>query len=211
MRPSPAATVAERTTASVERSLRIRPSTRCEMNGSTIAIRPWSASSPTARAHASRVGAVAASSGSMRSSILPPWNPASAIAAASYAVNRSSISNVGAGESTAVHGPDDDLAVERAHAAAGPRGCPACRARRRRPGRARAVARRSSSSHRSAMAIGASPARSAPRAGWSAATSMSRPFEPLSPSGRRRSSASRAIAARVVDADLRPGRARSWS
>ena len=48
VRPSPAATVAERTTASVDRSLRTRPSTRWEMNGSTIAIRRWSARAPTA-------------------------------------------------------------------------------------------------------------------------------------------------------------------
>ncbi len=56
---------------------------RWEMNGSTIAIRPWPASALTARPHASRVTTVAGSSGSMRVSILPPSNPASAIAAAS--------------------------------------------------------------------------------------------------------------------------------
>ena len=81
--PSPAETVIARTIASAVSSLRTRPSTRWEMNGSTIAIRPWSARSLTACAQASSVATVAGSSGSMRVSILPPSKPASAIAAAS--------------------------------------------------------------------------------------------------------------------------------
>ncbi len=80
--PSPAATPIARTTASAERSLRTRPSTRWEMNGSTIAIRASAASVLTAFAQAWRVRAVSRSEGSMRSSILPPEKPALARAAA---------------------------------------------------------------------------------------------------------------------------------
>ena len=83
MVPSPAATVMARIIASAVSSLRIRPSTRCEMNGSTMAISRCPARSLTASAQASRVGAVAWSSGSMRSSILPPSKPAAAMLAAS--------------------------------------------------------------------------------------------------------------------------------
>jgi hypothetical protein len=81
--PRPEATAMARIIASGDRSLRTRPSTRCEMNGSIIATRRREARSETAWAQACRVAAVAASSGSMRSSILPPSNPARAIDAAS--------------------------------------------------------------------------------------------------------------------------------
>ncbi len=83
MVPSADATATDLMTASGDRSLRTRPSTRWQMNGSTMAIRPRAASSLTACAHDSIVAAVAGSSGSMRNSILPPSNPIRAIAAAS--------------------------------------------------------------------------------------------------------------------------------
>jgi len=69
--------------ASGDRSLRTRPSTRCEMNGSIIAISRRSARSDTACAQACRMPAVAGSPGSMRGSILPPSNPIRAMAGAS--------------------------------------------------------------------------------------------------------------------------------
>jgi L-fucose isomerase-like protein len=81
--PRPEATVMARIIASGDRSLRIRPSTRCEMNGSIIANSRRPARSDTACAQACRVAAVAGSSASMRSSILPPSNPIRATAAAS--------------------------------------------------------------------------------------------------------------------------------
>ncbi len=69
--------------ASGDRSLRTRPSTRCEMNGSIIATSRRAARSDTACAQACSVAAVAGSSGSMRSSILPASNPIRAMAGAS--------------------------------------------------------------------------------------------------------------------------------
>ena len=81
--PSPAAIATDRTTASVDRSLRTRPSTRRDRNGSTIAISPCPASSLTARPQASRVATVPGSSRSIRQSILPPSKPAAATESAS--------------------------------------------------------------------------------------------------------------------------------
>ena len=71
----PAATVMARMLASAPRSIRTRPSTRWEMNGSTIASSLLEASSLTARPQASTVATVLGSSGSIRSSILPPSKP----------------------------------------------------------------------------------------------------------------------------------------
>ncbi len=58
------------------------------------------------------------------------------------------------------------------------------------PGRDSATHRRSSRSARSAMASGRSPVPSAPRAGWSAATIISRPLSPISGRRARRAAAS---------------------
>ncbi len=69
--------------ASDDRSLRTRPSTRWQTNGSTMAISRRPASSFTAPAQAWMAAAVAGSSGSMRSSILPPSKPMASMAAAS--------------------------------------------------------------------------------------------------------------------------------
>ncbi len=52
------------------------------------------------------------------------------------------------------------------------------------PGRPSAVTSRSSRPRRSAIAIGSLPERSAPRAGWSAATRNSVPRSEISRSGR---------------------------
>jgi hypothetical protein len=79
----PAATVMARMVASAPRSIRTRPSTRWAMNGSTMASSRCAARSLTARPQASTVATVLGSSGSMRSSILPPSNPAAARLAAS--------------------------------------------------------------------------------------------------------------------------------
>ena len=79
----PAATVMARMVASTPRSIRTRPSTRWEMNGSTMAISRCAASSLTARPQASTVATVLGSSGSIRSSILPPSKPSLARLAAS--------------------------------------------------------------------------------------------------------------------------------
>ena len=81
--PRPAAIALARTMASAVSSLRTRPSTRWEMNGSTMAISRCRARSLTASAHDSSVATVAGSFGSMRVSILPPSKPASAMACAS--------------------------------------------------------------------------------------------------------------------------------
>src|SRR5690606_32546640 len=62
------------------------------------------------------------------------------------------------------------------------------------PGRSRATSRRSSSSPRSAIAIGSRPAPSAPRAGWSAAITSNLPEGPTKLSGRTRRAAASAIA-----------------
>ena len=82
------------------------------MNGSTIAISCASASSLTASAQASSVGAVAASSGSMRSSILPPWKPRRAdrvgVVAGEAVVDLEGC----AGQAAAVHRADHDLVLE---------------------------------------------------------------------------------------------------
>jgi len=72
--PRPEATAMARIIASGDRSLRIRPSTRWEMNGSIIATSRRAARSDTACAQACSVAEVARSSGSMRRSILPPSN-----------------------------------------------------------------------------------------------------------------------------------------
>ena len=80
---SPEAMILALTIASGDRSLLTRPSTRWVMNGSTMAMSLRPARSDTARAHASNVAAVAGSSGSIRSSILPPSKPIRVIAAAS--------------------------------------------------------------------------------------------------------------------------------
>jgi hypothetical protein len=81
--PRPEATAMARIIASGDRSLRTRPSTRCEMNGSIIATSRRAARSDTACAQACSVAAVATSSGSIRSSILPPSNAIRAMAGAS--------------------------------------------------------------------------------------------------------------------------------
>ena len=81
--PSPAAIALTRTMASAVSSLRTRPSTRWERNGSIMASSRCRARSLIASADDSSVATVAGSFGSMRVSILPPSNPASAIACAS--------------------------------------------------------------------------------------------------------------------------------
>ena len=81
--PRPEATAMARIMASGDRSLRTRPSTRWQMNGSIIATSRRAARSEMACAQACSVAAVAWSPGSIRNSILPASNPIRAIAPAS--------------------------------------------------------------------------------------------------------------------------------
>ena len=176
----------DRITASADRSLRTRPSTRWEMNGSTIAIRPRAASSVTAWAQACRVAAVAGSPGSMRSSILPPSRPICAIDGGVVAGEPVVDLEHGPGQAAPVHRADDDLARPARRAAAGPRGCPRCPARRpRRAGPAPRTAAPAARPGRPWPSAGRRR-RSAPRAGWSAAMMNSWPSPPSRDARRSR-------------------------
>ena len=150
--------------ASGDRSLRTRPSTRWAMNGSTMAMSLRPARSDTACAHACMVSAVAGSSGSIRSSILPPSNPIRATAAASYPVNRSSTSKTVSArpprfiEPMTIFPSSAPSSSRSSSTSAVPSTPPT-------PGRSSATQSRSSRSARSAMASRLRPARSDPRAG----------------------------------------------
>ena len=183
--PRPEATAMARIMASGDRSLRTRPSTRWQMNGSIMAISRREARSDTACAQACRVAAVARSSGSMRSSILPPSNPIRATAAASYPVNRSSISKTVSARPPRFIEPSTTLpssapSSSRSSSTSAEPSTPST------PGRASATQSRSSRLVRSAMAVISRPARSVPRAGWSAAISTSVPPGPRNDSARGR-------------------------
>src|SRR5690242_5339985 len=182
-----------RTMASAVSSLRTRPSTRWEMNGSIIAISRCRARSLMASALAWSVATVAGSSGSMRVSILPPSKPASAIDCASYPVNRSSISKTVPARPPRFIEPMTTLSSS-APSSSRSSTMSAVPSTPSTPGLDRASDIRSSRSARSAMAIGRSPARSAPRAGWSAAMMKSWLSSPSSDVRRRRPAAASAMA-----------------
>ena len=133
-----------------------------------MAISPCAARSLTAWAQDSMVTAVAGSSGSIRKSILPPSNPIRAIAAASYPVNRSSISKTVPARPPRFIEPMTTLSSSTPSSSRSSM-MSAVPSTPLTPGRPSASDIRSSSSARSAMAMGRSPTRSAPRAGWSAA------------------------------------------
>ena len=77
-------------------------------------MRPWEASSSTARAQAAIVATVPASSRSMRHNIFPPFILAAAVDAAVAAVIRSSSSNDAPARPPAVERREHDLVFERA-------------------------------------------------------------------------------------------------
>src|SRR3954471_22599286 len=84
-----------------------------DQNGSLSAHRRRSASPDTACAQPASVGAVSGSSGSRRSSILPPSKPLAAMVAGSYAVKRSSSDQVAPSSPPRFHRAEHDLLVER--------------------------------------------------------------------------------------------------
>ena len=100
-------------------------------------------------------------------------SPSSAMAAASYPVNRSSISKTVPARPPRFIEPMTTLSSS-APSSSRSSMMSAVPSTPSTPGRDRASDIRSSRSARSAMAIGRSPARSAPRAGWSAAMMKSR-------------------------------------
>ena len=163
------------------------------MNGSIIAVRALEAGSQTARAQASMVTTVAGSSGSIRNSILPPSNPIRAVLSASYPVNRSSISKAVPASPPRFIEPMTTLSSS-APSSSRSSMMSAVPSTPSTPGLDSASDIRSSRSARSAMAIGRSPARSAPRAGWSAAMMKTWLSEPSRESRRRRRAAASAMA-----------------
>src|SRR6476660_9667326 len=151
-------------TASADRSLRTLPSTRVDMNGSSIAIRPCDARSSIARAHASSVATVPGSPRSMRHNIFPPFILAAAVAAAVAAVILSSSSNCAPArpprfieENTTLSSsaPSSTRSSRMSEVASTPS----------TPGSASAARSRSSRSVRLFIAVGREPTASAPRAG----------------------------------------------
>ena len=182
VRPKPAATVDERMTASVVRSLRTLPSTRWEMNGSTIAISRRSARLLTAlgaglergRRRRDRQGRCAATS----------FRPGSRLVDCLGVVASEPVIDLeaGAGETTAIHRPDDDLVLEGAEQqqilddVGRPEDAVDARALERDTKSAEQAPSGRPSPRRRA------PARKGPRAEWSAATSINRPLSPTSES-----------------------------
>ena len=156
------------------------------------------------------VAAVAGSSGSMRSSILPPSKPIRAIAGRVVAGEPVVDLEHGPGQAAAVHRADDHLVVQRAEQQQVLEDVRRCRARRRRrAGPAPRTAARAARPGRP-WPCGRSPTRSAPRAGWSAAMMNSWPSSPSSGRGRRRcAAAASAIALGPPGADVEDGPRRS--
>ena len=111
--PRPDATVTERTTASVDRSLRSRPSTRRDRNGSTIAI------SPRAGEVGHRAGAGLESAGARRVVRVDPQQHLAALEAgrldAGGGVAGEPVVDLerGAGQAATVHRAEDHLVLER--------------------------------------------------------------------------------------------------
>ena len=199
----------ERITASGDRSLRTRPSTRCDMNGSTMAIRPRAGQlghGPGAGLHGGGGGRVVQVDAEQHlAAVEAHRGDGRRVVAGEPVVDLEG----GAGQAAAVHRPDDHLVLERAeqqqvledvggaeHAVhAGPG------QRQRQPVQQVGPA---GHGHRPVPT-----ARSAPRAGWSAAMMISRPSSP-SRDGRR--GAGPAASAMACGRRARASRmARIWS
>src|SRR5215217_1440365 len=177
-------------TASGLRSLLTRPSTRRDRNGSSIATTPARASSVIARPEVSSIPTVPGSSRSIRLSILAASKRASTTPATSYPVIRSSSSKLAPARPPRFIEATTTLSSS-APSSSRSSAISAVASRPSTPGRASAARSRSSMSVRLFIAAGRPWADSAPRAGWSAATSMSRPS-----SGRKAGRRLRAASAR---------------
>jgi hypothetical protein len=134
------------------------------MNGSTIAMSLRRASPSTACAQASSVDTVAASCGSMRSSILPPCQPAASMPDGEQPVNRSSTSKTVPARPPRFMEPITTLPSS-APSSSRSSSTSAVPSTPSTPGLPSATTRRRSSSARSPIAVGCAPTRSAPRAG----------------------------------------------